>query len=411
MSKPYYFQIDYQCPQCGAPTVIEEADRLIQCDYCKVKSYLIEKNYFRYRFEPGTSKNAELVYFPYWRFKGMIFLCFQGDIKFKFVDISYQAATSPFFPMSLGLRSQALKLKFVSYADQGHFIHPTLSLKDFRQILENRYHHVAPTPALETAVVGENLSMIYVPYYISGDIIDAILNEPVCQIPDDNNPPCLPGGKPSWGISILPTLCPSCGWDLTGEKDTLILNCANCHTLWQPSEKGMRQMPTAFIETNDDNQIFLPYWRIRADISGIPLQSYADMVRLANLPKIIPEHWENIPFYFWIPAFKISPQQFLRLGTNMTVNQPQNVVHLQLPEGRRYPVTLPVTEAVDILKINLASFGQPRKIFRDQLPNIKVHPKTTLLVYVPFTDEPHEYIQKKFMLTVNKNLLGFSKYL
>jgi len=75
------FLIDYQCPQCGAPAVLDETDRLFLCEYCRVKSYLITKDYFRYTLPSKAPENKKLLYFPYWRFKGMLFSCASDGVK------------------------------------------------------------------------------------------------------------------------------------------------------------------------------------------------------------------------------------------------------------------------------------------------------------------------------------------
>ncbi|MCK7515939.1 MAG: hypothetical protein MZV70_76205 [Desulfobacterales bacterium] len=64
------FQIEHQCPQCGAPANLEETDRLFACPFCRVKSFLLTRDYFRYVLPAKNPAGKELVYFPYWRFKG-----------------------------------------------------------------------------------------------------------------------------------------------------------------------------------------------------------------------------------------------------------------------------------------------------------------------------------------------------
>ena len=38
---------------------------------------------------------------------------------------------------------------------------------------------------------------------------------------------------PSWNLTFLATLCPRCGWNLEGEKDSVVLTCGNCQTAWE----------------------------------------------------------------------------------------------------------------------------------------------------------------------------------
>ena len=56
------FIIEHQCPQCGAPAELEETDRLFQCGYCRVKSYLTIPDYFRYTLPHHAPAGKELIY-------------------------------------------------------------------------------------------------------------------------------------------------------------------------------------------------------------------------------------------------------------------------------------------------------------------------------------------------------------
>ena len=92
--------IEHQCPQCGAPATLEETDHLFSCEFCRVKSYLLSR-VFRYVLPHNAPSNKELVFLPYWRFKGMLFFCISNGIKQKIVDVSQQGISSPLFPPSL----------------------------------------------------------------------------------------------------------------------------------------------------------------------------------------------------------------------------------------------------------------------------------------------------------------------
>ena len=111
--------IDHQCPQCGAPSVLEETDRLFSCQFCRVKSFLHVKDHFRYILPHKAPREQELFYFPYWRLKGMLFSCTGDGVREQFIDVSYQAIDNAHFPVSVGLRSQALKMRFATSETHG----------------------------------------------------------------------------------------------------------------------------------------------------------------------------------------------------------------------------------------------------------------------------------------------------
>jgi hypothetical protein len=406
------FVIEHQCPQCGAPAVLKETDRLFSCEYCRVKSYLLQRGYFRYMFQSTVTGDKDLVFFPYWRFKGMLFSCVGSGVKHRFIDASHQAIQSRHFPVSVGLRSQALKLNFATPKTKGYFLKPTLAFEDVMKIFNNRLNISLPKPIFHQSHIGETLSLIYSPFYIDGKIYDAILKKPVAlSAPGDFNAMSLPGGPPDGGIRFVPALCPACGWDLHGQRDSLVLSCKNCHTAWRPSRNELKQMRFASILEKENRVFYLPFWRITAQISGITLNSYADLVKLANLPKAIQNGWDEIKFRFWTPAFKVRPQTFLRLGRNITLSQPQQKLEKELPDARIHPVTLPVSEAIESLTINLASFMKPQKDLFPMLEDIAITPVSYLLVYIPFAEKHHEFIQHDFHLTINKNQLALASNL
>ena len=156
---------------------------------------------------------------------------------------------------------------------------------------------------------------------------------------------------------------------------------------------------------------YLPFWRIRADFSGLELNTYADLIKIANLPKAVQKGWHEIGFRFWIPAFKVRPRIFLRLATQFTVIQPQDELIAQLPDSSIHPSNLPVEEAIESLKLTLASFMKPRTRLNENLPRIKVKAKRFSLIFIPFNEEHHEFIQPDFQIAINKNVMSLSKNL
>ena len=360
------------------------------------------------------SENKDLIYFPYWRFKGSMFSYIIPDtINKRFMDISYQALSSDIFPASLGLRPQALKLKFVTPKTPGRFLHPKLTLKQIMEFIKVRFNNSLKTEPLYQELIGENLSMLYAPFYEKqGKLIDAVLNKPVCQnIAENTGFYELKGGKPDWHIKFISTLCPDCGWDLSGESNALIMVCKNCNTLWQPSEKGTIKLPFRKLQTDKKTDIWLPFWRIKVEFSDIKLENFADLIKIANLPRVAKKDDHKIKFYFWIPGFKLLPQYFLIFSQRVTLSQPNETLENTMPEQNLGTVTFPVTEAVQSLKINLASFMKPAKLLESIINNIQIIPKKYLLVYMPFEDQGHELVHLKYKLAINKNMMLHSKKL
>jgi hypothetical protein len=79
-----------------------------------------------------------------------------------------------------------------------------------------------------------------------------------------------------------------------------------------------------------------------------------------------------------------------------------------MPATRLYPVTLPVTEAVESMKITLASFGKPAQKILPQLNHIVITPKSFLLAYIPFTEKHHDLVNSELNMSINRNVLSFA---
>ena len=365
---------------------------------------------FRYLLPHKAPDDRDLVYFPYWRFKGMLFSCLPAGIRHRFMDVSRQAVPSPIFPASVGLRSQALKLRFVSPEAKGWFIKPALSIDQAMETFIERANRDLPGPILHQAHIGESMSLIYSPFYVDGKIVDAILNQPVsAELDDTFDLNGFAGGPADWRIQFVPTLCPNCGWDMQGRRDALALHCQNCASMWQASQKGMTRINVAHMPGSEGaNIIYLPFWRIRADVSGIDLNSYADLVAVANLPKVPQPGWEKRAWHFWGPAFKVRPQSFLRLIHHITLVQPREQLVARIPDGDMYPINLPVSEAIETLKLNLAGFIKPKNVVLERIAQIQVKARRYLLVYLPFEVRHHDLVQTTFNIAVNRNQLALA---
>ena len=403
--------VEYQCPQCGAPATLDETDRLFACEYCRVKSYLLQKDFFRYVLPHSVPESETLFFFPYWRFKGILFSSVQNGIKHRFVDVSYRALDSRHFPHSLGLRSQALKLKFAGPESPGRFLEPTLPFETVMHAFMGRFREELPKPVFLQTHIGETLSLIYAPFYVKETLYDGVLNKPVSKVlSEDIDFSLFPEEKPD-RIHFVPTLCPQCGWDLDGERNALVLTCNNCNSAWHPASKRLKRTHFAHVPGAMEDALFLPFWRIKADVSGLTLDSYADVVKVANLPKAIDKKWHDIDFFFWSPGFKVRPQTFINLSRAITLSPSREIRTDEIPEGRLSPVTLALDEAVESLKITLASFVKPSRKFLPKLEKITVSPKSSLLVYIPFIEKHSELVSPDFPMAINRNQLAMAKNL
>jgi hypothetical protein len=209
-------------------------------------------------------------------------------------------------------------------------------------------------------------------------------------------------------VKFVPALCPDCGWDLEGRRDTLVLHCCNCKASWYPSGDKLTRVESFALPAAGKDFYSLPFWQITSDISEIALKTYADLVRLANLPLVPRESFEKREFRFWLPAFKLQARAFLRLAESLTLVQAQERLEPSLPAGRHHPVTLPVEEVCESLKVVLAGFLKPRRKVAELLTAITIHPTHFRLAYLPFAEDHLDYIQPHTRIAVNKNMLNLS---
>ncbi|KFZ44324.1 hypothetical protein DS62_00830 [Smithella sp. SC_K08D17] len=297
------FQIEQQCPQCGAPIILDEADRILSCKFCRTRVYLAAEDIFRFYIPPAEGLSETIYFIPYWRIKGLSYTIKEKDmnrerqnslfsysisstirtidISNKYFDINFLSLDSKLLPHSLGLRPQAMKLKFVgSNESEGKFLKFSPTLRDnFINDYQTR------TGGIHKEIfIGETASVIYSPVYCANNrVYDALLKKPLdLQKRDvEIEQTLISATDEKWHVEFLPLLCPDCGADLPGEKDALIVFCDNCHTAWNPSNKNfIRVKYCAWREAKDDNITYLPFWQLKVKIAGFPLETYADLIKV-----------------------------------------------------------------------------------------------------------------------------------
>jgi hypothetical protein len=397
--------------------LLEETDRLLTCAHCRVRLFLASGDFFRYHLAPSTSASNEIFYVPYWRFKGMLFSCRAPEVVHKVLDTSFPAVDLRFLPLSLGYRPQTLKLRFVSAQTTGRFARPSAPFPRLAAALEAPANAVNPAANPEASFhqvfLGETLSAIYAPLFVQNGVLhDAVLTRPLLQLPaDDWQALQFRAQPPDWQLHLIATLCPHCGWDLEGERDSLVLLCRNCHSAWQTSSKGLERLELGVAPANEKTVLYLPFWRMKTQVNGLQLKSYADMARLANLPKAIPESWETMDFHFWSPAFKIRPGVFLQLAKLLTTSQPLENLEATLPKAPLYPVTFAAGEAVESMHVTLAHVAVPKRHIISMLPTIDIHLRELLLVFLPFEMRGSELIQSSLRLGIHRNVLNLGRKL
>jgi hypothetical protein len=158
---------------------------------------------------------------------------------------------------------------------------------------------------------------------------------------------------------------------------------------------------------SSDTLIYLPFWRIKPVITGLKATSFADLVRLGNLPRSITPAMEDTPLYFWSPAFKVNPSLFLRWSRQLTVLQMPDDLTDQWPSSAVFAATLPLAEATESILVTLGSLAIDKRAFFKGLPDIRVDAKESLLVYHPFVMGERELTHERMGLVIEKNALKY----
>ncbi|MDD5171078.1 MAG: hypothetical protein PHN75_19840, partial [Syntrophales bacterium] len=248
------WQVDHQCPQCGASANLQETERLFACPFCRVKLYIAPSGACRYFLPPSAADADETIFVPYWRFKGMYFYFVGADFEAGIIDVSHNATPLDMLPSSLGLRSQTLKIKFLSPEIKGSFLEPACSLQDALSTVEKSSEPNVPSFS-ERTFIGDSAGMIYSPICIrKNTAYDGILGKEIAALPDAVRRE-LAGEhkKPQWRIAFIPSLCPDCGWDLNGEPESVVLTCRNCLSAWGAAESGFEKVPCSFLSMRGDD--------------------------------------------------------------------------------------------------------------------------------------------------------------
>jgi hypothetical protein len=324
----------------------------------------------------------------------------------RFIDVSRQALESNVFPFNIGFRGQTQKLRFAATQQDGEFLRPGISINDIFLRLGEKF---GPSPArsiLHQEFIGETRSLIYSPFYFDPVLTDGVTRQPVSKLRrEEVMTEISAANRKKWKIHFLAAICPRCGWDLDGDPDSLVLACHNCRSAWMGKGGKFLPVKTVYFVDEDEDRVYLPFWRVEADVSPVVLKTYADLIRTANMPRVVQPGWDKLPFHFWNPAFKVRPQSYLTIATNVTLNQPREKAEAGPPSGVVHSVTLPLSEAVESLKLNLANFLRPMETRVELVPDIRIRARRFQLVYIPFRKNRLELVQPRLNLAINRNVL------
>ncbi len=221
------WHIEQGCPQCGAPVTLDETDRLLACPFCRTRLYLVRGGTIpllhpaRHCGRRGTPLHPLLASPGFLLFRHRL----RGGPPLRRHEhpgrrppgasrLPRPPAAGPEAPLSSRRPRRDGSSPRTLSADQAI---PGLG--------------AAPHGAFYREFIGETVSLIHAPLLLRGETLtDAILGKPVAVLHNRRTgtsaerppAPCVPRSV------FVPTLCPRCGWDMEGERDSLVLICRNC---------------------------------------------------------------------------------------------------------------------------------------------------------------------------------------
>ena len=385
---------------------MEETDRILDCTFCRTRLFIVSTGPFHYYIPAPAADN--LVYMPYWRIRGLAYTMKPLETTNRYFDTSLKALPLAGLVTSLGVRPQAMKLRFLTPDTPGDFLRPALKA-------EQSLPQSIPAKGAQSydIFIGDTVSLIYTPMILKKNALhDAFDQRPVVPWTDDDSrmyPILNPSERDH--TRFIATLCPHCGQDLQGAKDTLLMTCKNCQSMWSCEGTSLQSIPFAVMEGSGIPLRYLPFWRMKLRFDGIPLASLADLVRIANLPKPITPAMEEKQVFLWAPAFKINPALFLRWARQITIYQPDDDYLETIPTQPFYPATLPLKEAVESVTITLGSIVTDKRMFFTNLSRMQINIEDSLLVYQPFVEKGRELIHEKMKVVLDRNALTFGAFM
>lgn len=385
---------------------MEETDRLLDCTFCRVRLFIVSTGPFHYYIPTAVEDN--IIYMPYWRVRGLAYTLKPMETTNRYFDTSFKAVPLKGLTPSLGVRPQAMKLRYLTPDTPGEFLRPALKAE---QVLPQG----TPAPGSQghEVFIGDTISLIYTPMIFKNDTLyDAFTQKPVLPWSEDEGK-SYPGLNPAErdGTKFIATLCPHCGQDLQGAKDTLLMSCMNCQSMWSCEGGSLQNIPFAVMEGTGADLHYLPFWRMKLRFEGLPLSSVADLVRMANLPKPITPAMEAKGAFFWAPAFKINPALFLRWARQITIYQPHDDCVETIPTQPVYPATLPLKEAAESVAIILGNIVRDKRLFFANLGRMQINIEDARLVYQPFAARGGELIHEKMKVVLDRNALAFGAFM
>jgi hypothetical protein len=306
-----------------------------------------------------------------------------------------------------------MKMRFATPGFPGSFLKKSIPEDEILKRAAKNLH-VRDETVLHQAFIGDALNIIYLPLSIKDEeILDGIVEKPLAQIPEDSTPFAEADIEShAWKPFFLSALCPQCGWNLEGEAQSVVVLCSNCNSGWQAGGRNFSAVRIKVTPSKNKDVLYIPFWNYQVKVKGIRLNSFADFIRITNQAMVVQPEWEEMALCFVSPAFKIRPNDFLRLATQMTLGRRFTLQTTEsIPAKNLHPVTLSHSDAGRSLKVILAHSAVSRANVFPLLPELNFEITEYFLHYLPFEKTSHEFRQNQLGATINQRVLNYGRTL
>ena len=405
-------RVEHECPQCGGAVRLGEADRLLACPFCRARLALWPGEFFRYWIPPAAAAGDEVLLAPYWRIRGLDCALRPFAVRERVLDATFPAVAVSCLPPTLGLRPQALRLRFATAKTPAFFLAPESALDEALAGTANLSRladeAIDGARALHREFVVEKASLVYAPLVVRGEkILDALLMRELPRC-DGRAAELLQRVERErrWGVKFFAALCPECGRDLDGGPRSVVLFCRSCRAGWQGAAGGLRRVSCDALPAAHGS-VLLPFWRLRATLSAFSLRTGDDLVRFANVSPGVLRGPGAAPLWFWVPAFPLSPAPFLRVSRQLTIAQlpPEAGMAEGAGWGAVQPATIEAGWAFGAVKVLLAQLGQPRKEVFPMIPDLRARLVESRLALLPFAPSGGDWIQPQTGVAITRSTL------
>lgn len=404
--------VEHECPQCGAGVRLGEEERLLVCRFCRARLTLWPGEHFRYWIPPAEQAGDETLLAPYWRIRGLDCALVPYSVRERALDASFAAVSAGCLPATLGLRPQAVKLRFATAETPAFFLAPDrgldAALVGIAGLSRLADAAIAGEPPLHREFVVETASLVYTPLVVREDrVFDALLMR---ELPGSAG---LAGEllghverARGWSLKFCAALCPECGRDLDGGPRSVVLFCRSCRSGWRSSSDGLRSVacdaPAAAPHT-----VLLPFWRLRASLTVFALRTGDDLIRFANVSPGVRQGDGADPLWFWVPAFPIAPGPFLRVARQLTLAQPplEPGAKPGAGWGAVHPATIEAARAFGAVKVLLAQLGQPRREVFALISTVEATLEEARLALLPFAVAAGDWVHPQTRVAIARSTL------